>query len=89
MTEQPISHPLVIVLARNVQHLAFKRGWSPGRLARELGVTSNTLTRVRLGRSRYIDPEVFAALLDVFDCEPNDLLTRQPDIDYSAPTEQD
>jgi DNA-binding Xre family transcriptional regulator len=89
MTEQINPHPLVIVLARNVQHMAFKRGWSPSRLSRELGVTSHTLTRVRLGRSRYIDPEVFAALLDVFNCEPNDLLLRQPDIDYTASTEQD
>lgn len=89
MTEVFTPHPLVVVLARNVQHLMFKRGWSPARLARELDVTSHIAARLRLGRSRYIDPEMLEGLLRVFDCEPNDLLTRQPDIDYTSTTEQD
>mgnify|MGYP006268326815 CR=1 FL=1 len=87
MREPP--HPLITVLARNIQHLTFKRGWSANRLARELGVTENTLTRARLGRSRYIDPTLIDALLEVFACDPNALLTRQPDIDYTSPAEQD
>lgn len=79
-SQQP---PLLHVYARNVQHLAFKRGWSAPRLARELGVTMNTLNRIRFARSRYIDPEVFIALLAVFECEPNDLFLPQPGIDYA------
>jgi DNA-binding Xre family transcriptional regulator len=75
--------PLLHVYARNVEHCAFKRGWSTPRLATELGVTLNTLNRIRFGRSRYLDPEVFTALLELFGCEPNDLLLPQPGIDYA------
>jgi len=74
---------LVTIYARNVEHCAFKRGWSAPKLATELGVTLNTLNRIRFARSRYLDPEVFVALLDIFECEPNDLLLPQPGIDYS------
>lgn len=79
-SQQP---PLLHVYARNVQHLAFKRGWSHGRLATELGITVNTLNRIRFARSRYIDPDVFTSLVEVFSCEPNDLLLPQPGIDYA------
>ena len=75
--------PLLHVYARNVEHCAFKRGWSTPRLATELGVSLNTLNRIRFGRSRYLDPEVFIALLELFGCEPNDLLLPQPGIDYA------
>lgn len=75
--------PLLHVYARNVEHCAFKRGWSHAKLAHELGVTLNTLNRIRFGRSRYLDPEVFVALLELFACEPNDLLLPQPGIDYA------
>lgn len=75
--------PLLHVYARNVEHCAFKRGWPPAKLAHELGVTLNTLNRIRFGRSRYLDPEVFIALLELFACEPNDLLLPQPGIDYA------
>ena len=75
--------PLLHVYARNVEHCAFKRGWSTPRLATELGVSLNTLNRIRFGRSRYLDPEVFTALLELFGCEPNDLLLPQPGIDYA------
>ena len=75
--------PLLHVYARNVEHCAFKRGWSTPRLATELGVTLNTLNRIRFGRSRYLDPEVFTALLELFGCEPNNLLLPQPGIDYA------
>lgn len=80
-SQQP---PLLRVYARNVEHLAFKRGWSATRLATELGVTMNTLNRIRFARSRYIDPEVFTALIEVFGCEPNDLLLAQPGFDYAV-----
>lgn len=76
--------PLLTVYARNVAHFAFKRGWSNSRLATELGITLNTLNRIRCVRSRYLDPEVFMALLDLFGCEPNDLLLPQPGIDYAT-----
>lgn len=74
---------LVTIYARNVEHCAFKRGWQAPVLANKLGVTLNTLNRIRFARSRYLDPEVFVALLEVFECEPNDLLLPQPGIDYA------
>jgi DNA-binding Xre family transcriptional regulator len=83
----PAQQPsLLHVYARNVEHCAFKRGWPTSRLALELGVSLNTLNRIRFSRSRYLDPDVFVALLELFGCEPNDLLLPQPDIDYSSDT---
>ena len=79
------SSVLLHVYARNVEFFAFRRGWPPNRLAHELGVTLNTLNRIRFARSRYIDPEVFTALLELFACEPNDLLLPQHGIDYALP----
>lgn len=77
--------PLLHVYSRNVQHFAFLRGWTLQRLARELDVTQNTINRIRFARNRFIDPDVFVALLDVFACEPNDLLMPHPDINYDTP----
>lgn len=75
---------LIHVFARNIEHRACMRGWQTPRLATELGVTLNTLNRIRFGRSRFIDPEVLLGLLEIFECEPNDLLLPQPGIDYST-----
>lgn len=58
---------LVHIYARNVEHFAFKRGWQPPKLAHELGITLNTLNRIRFSRSRYLDPEVFVAMLELFE----------------------
>jgi DNA-binding Xre family transcriptional regulator len=84
MTTQ--SPALLHIYARNVELCAFKRGWSFSRVATELGITLNTLNRIRFSRSRYLDPEVFSALLEIFACEPNDLLLPQPGIDYDVTT---
>lgn len=75
--------PLLRIYARNIELLAVKRGIPSHALASKLGLTANTLNRIRFARSRYLDPEVFVALLDIFECEPNDLLLPQPGIDYS------
>lgn len=75
--------PLLRIYARNIELLAVKRGIPAHALAGELGLTANTLNRIRFARSRYLDPEVFVGLLDLFECEPNDLLLPQPGIDYS------
>ncbi len=72
------------VYSRNSEILAIKRGWNTARVAAVLGVTANTLRRVRQKRNRYIDPELLAALIDVFECTPNDLLLPQAGIDYSS-----
>lgn len=78
------THELLTIYARNIDLLTFKRGWSIAKLARELGTTVGTLTRVRLRHNKYLDPELFADLLRVFDCTPNDLLSRHPDVDYTV-----
>lgn len=80
---------LLTVYARNIDLLLFKRGWSLSRLAREAGVTVPTLTRVRLRHNKYIDPELFEALLRVFDCNPDELLLPHPGIDYTVTPEDD
>lgn len=76
--------PLLTVYARNVEHHVFKRGWTAAQLARKLGVSLHTVNRVRFSRGRYLDPELFEALLDVFHCEPNDLLLPQDGLDYPS-----
>lgn len=73
---------LLHVYARNLEHQAFKRGWSSALVAQKLGVTMNTYNRIRFAQGRYIDPEVFEACLKLFECSPNDLLIPQPDIEY-------
>lgn len=77
--------PLLAVYGRNIQVAAFKRGWSMKRLAHEAGCTVATLTRVRLGHNKLIDPELFSSLLAAFDCCPDDLLLPHPDVDYNTP----
>jgi DNA-binding Xre family transcriptional regulator len=79
------AHPsLLHIFARNVQHYAFKRGWSSAQLAARLGITPHTMNRIRYGRGRYLDPEIMAEMFLLFQCEPNDLLLPQPGIDYTS-----
>lgn len=75
---------LLAIYARNVELLVCKRGWTFTRLARELSVSDDVLARLRYHRGRYIDPELFSSLLAVFNCEPNDLLSPQPGIEYTT-----
>ena len=77
---------LLPVYGRNIDHFAFKKGWTSTRLASELGITAGTLRRIRLSRGRYLDLDLMLELMRVFSCSPNDLLLPQPDIDYSITT---
>jgi DNA-binding Xre family transcriptional regulator len=77
---------LLTIYAKNIDLMAFKRGWSMAYLAELIGVTVPTLTRVRLRHNKYIDPEIFASLLRVFECRPDDLLSAHSDIDYTGPS---
>lgn len=84
----PLAGPsLLRIYSRNLELWMTKRGWTPHQLGKRLGITQNTLSRIRFNRSRYIDPEIFEACLRVFACEPNDLLLAHPDIDYDDDTE--
>jgi DNA-binding Xre family transcriptional regulator len=82
-----ISPPrLMRVYARNIDLLAYKRGWSTELLAKRLALSPNTLIRIRRHQSKYIDPEVLLALMDVFDCTPNDILLPQEGVNYDEET---
>jgi len=58
---------------------AFFRGWDHPKLAHELGVTMNTLNRLRFQRMRYLDPELLQSAMEVFDKQPNELLLPIPE----------
>lgn len=78
MTDSPA---IVITFWRNLEYYSFLRGWANDRLADQLGVSKNTLNRLRFGRSRYIDPEILVASLEVFELQPNDLLLSKPEVE--------
>lgn len=78
MTDSP---DIVVTFWRNLEYYSFLRGWTNERLADQLGVSKNTLNRLRFGRSRYIDPEILTSSLEVFELEPNDLLLSKPEVE--------
>ena len=78
MTDAPA---IVVTVWRNLEWYSFQRGWTNERLADQLGVSKNTLNRLRFGRSRYIDPEILTSSLEVFELEPNDLLLSKPEVE--------
>lgn len=78
MTEAPA---IVVTFWRNLEYFSFLRGWSNERLAEQLGVSKNTLNRLRFGRSKNIDPEILVSSLEVFDLTPNDLLLSKPEVE--------
>lgn len=78
MTDSPA---IVVTFWRNLEWYCFQRGWTNDRLADQLGVSKNTLNRLRFGRSRYIDPEILVSSLEVFELTPNDLLLSKPEVE--------
>ena len=78
MTDAPA---IVVTFWRNLEYYSFLRGWTNERLADQLGVSKNTLNRLRFGRSRYIDPEILTSSLEVFELSPNDLLLSKPEVE--------
>lgn len=75
---------LLRVYARNLEYLAFKRGLHRRDLATRLGVSQYVISRILDGRNRSIDPELLADLLIFFNCTPNDLFLRLPDVSYPS-----
>jgi len=78
MTDAPA---IVVTFWRNLEYYSFLRGWTNERLAEQLGVSKNTLNRLRFGRSRYIDPDILTSSLEVFELQPNDLLLSKPEVE--------
>lgn len=81
-------HPILRVYARNVEIWMCRRALTPADILREVGalgcdVSPHAVTNLRRTRGRWIDPELLAGLLDLFDCTPNDLLLPQPGVDYT------
>ena len=72
---------VVVTFWRNLEWYSFQRGWTNEKLAEQLGVSKNTLNRLRFGRCRYIDPEILVASLEVFELTPNDLLLSKPEVE--------
>ena len=78
MNEAPA---IVVTFWRNLEYYSFLRGWTNERLADQLGVSKNTLNRLRFGRARYIDPEILTSSLEVFELSPNYLLLSKPEVE--------
>ena len=85
MTDSP---DILVTFWRNLEWYSFQRGWTKGayqpdldRLAEQLGVSKNTLNRLRFGRCRYIDPDILTSSCEVFDLQPNDLLLSKPEVE--------
>src|SRR5688500_15224864 len=56
--------------------LLFDRGMTVATLARQAGVSRENLSRLKTGDPRSIRFTTLAAVCDVLDCEPGDLLRR-------------
>ena len=75
-------HEIMRIFALNIERFAFQRGWSLSVLCDQLGISRNTVERLRYGQATYINPELLAAALEVFEVEPNDLLLPNPEIEH-------
>ena len=69
------------ILWVNLEYYAYQRGWTNDVLAAQLGVSRNTLARLKSGRTRYIDPEILTSSCEIFELTPNDLLLRKADLE--------
>ena len=72
------------IFSLNIERCAFQRGWTVTYLCDQLGISRNTLERLRYGQATYINPELLAAALEVFEVEPNDLLLTNPEIEKTS-----
>lgn len=70
------------IYGRNVELMSFKTGISMPELAKRLDISANALSRIRFGRSKYIDPAVLDQLCGMFNCTYQDLLTQQEGVNY-------
>ena len=77
------AHPILRVYARNVEIFMCRRNLTPTHLAHQLSASPHALANLRFHRGRWIDPELLVELLQLFECEPNDLLLPQPGVDYT------
>lgn len=76
--------PLNHVLGRNLKFYVVSRSIHYDDLAAELGISIDTLKRVRSGRLKKIDPKILAGLMRVLELDANDLLLPKPGIRYPS-----
>ena len=74
---------LLYVYSRNVEVRLVQLDTTHTELANELGLSVNTVNRLKSHAARFIDPGTLAALVKHFKCTPNDLLTEQPGTNYT------
>lgn len=72
-----------VVYGRNVDHEIFKHNLTPAKLAETLGVSPETLRRVRQGHGQTINADLLTAMCQYFDLTPNDFLLPREGISYT------
>ena len=78
----PIIVDIDVMLAR--------RKMSVGTLAERVGITPANLAVLKNGRAKAVRFTTLDAICDVLDCQPGDILRREPDTSAkSEPTETD
>ena len=73
MPPEPSDHHIAVHLARLLE----QRGMTLTELADKVGVTVVNLSVLKNGRARAIRFSTLAALCQVLDCQPGDLLSHQ------------
>jgi putative transcriptional regulator len=73
MPPEPSDHQIAVHLDRQLE----QRGMTLTELADRVGVTVVNLSVLKNGRARAIRFSTLAALCEVLDCQPGDLLTHQ------------
>ena len=74
MPPEPSNHRIAVRLDRLLE----QRGMTRAELADKVGVTVVNLSVLKNGRARAIRFSTLAALCQVLDCQPGDLLSHQP-----------
>jgi putative transcriptional regulator len=66
-------------IAVDIDVLLAKRKMSVGELADRVGITPANLAVLKNGRAKAVRFSTLAALCEVFDCQPGDLLRWEPE----------
>lgn len=70
--------------ARNLDFYLAQKGMSSKQLATEIGVSDETIRRIRRLDNIYISLEILCAICEILNVTPNDLLTPHSNVDYGT-----